>query len=77
MPMQNTPAPAPSPLDVFLENKAPAQRAAVLALRFREPRTIEEWRLWFELHVELELWRQRQTTIPPAAPAERQPSRAA
>lgn len=52
-----------SRLEAFLAERAPAQRAAFLALKFREPRTIDEWRLWFELQAEFARWRQLEDGI--------------
>lgn len=61
--MQDTGTAHASRLDAFLEGKAPAQRAAILGLRFREPRTMDEWRLWVELQIEFARWGQPEQSL--------------
>lgn len=62
---QNTLGARASKFDAFLARKAPAERANFLALSFREPRTIDEWRLWSELQAEFTRWRRADWAVPP------------
>jgi hypothetical protein len=55
-----------SRLDAFLAAKTPSQRRAYRALTYRDPRTLDEWRLWGEAQAEFARWRR----LGPAAPDE-------